>query len=175
MRKLVILTLILAIFLQSTAFALDMGGLLGGLTSMFSPDADDAYAPGETAEDDDVRITLTNVYTNRGNDYYTPTDGCEYVIVEFTFDNNSAEDQTLSTLLCFSAWCDNKMCSLSLEALGTALFSGKMQLDCIVESGESVTGVVGYEVPKDWEKMVVEYKKDSILSKSIKFAFENSF
>lgn len=174
MKKLLACFLMLAIILPNTAFALDLNGMLGGLTSMFSPDAEEAYSPGETAEVGDINATLTNVHISGKNEFYTPADGYEYVIIEFDFDNNSNEVLTLSTMLNFTTWCDGQMQSISLEALGTAMFAGKMQLDCAVESGESITGVIGYEVPEDWEEIIVEFKKDAVIGKSIKFAFENN-
>ena len=173
MKKLIVWVMILAITFSSSAFALDLDGMLGGLTSMFSPDAEGAHLPGETAETDDVSITLTNVYRSGKNDFYTPADGYEYVIIEFTFENNSKEELALSTMLSFVTWCDEQMYSISLEALGTAAISGKMQLDCVVASGDSITGVIGYEVPEEWKEVIVEFKKDTFIGKPIKFAFNN--
>ena len=88
MRKRTSLVLVvvmaLALLISETAYAIDLGDLFGGLTSMFSPSTEDAFKVGDTAEIGKVRMTLNNVYESRGNEYYTPAEGNEYVILEFT-------------------------------------------------------------------------------------------
>ena len=37
-------------------------------------------------------MTLNNVYESRGNEYYTPAEGNEYVILEFTVENGGEEE-----------------------------------------------------------------------------------
>ena len=125
---------------------------------------------GETAEIGKVRMTLNNVYESRGNEYYTPAEGNEYVILEFTVENGGEEEVALSTMLSFSTWCDNKSCTISLEALGTATLSGKLQLDCVVAAGEKATGVLGYEVPADWQEISVKYTEEVMFGESAVFA-----
>ena len=67
--------LALALLVSETAYAVDLGDLFGGLTSMFSPSTEDACKVGETAEIGKVYMTLNNVYESRGNEYYTPAEG----------------------------------------------------------------------------------------------------
>lgn len=162
--------LALALLVSETAYAVDLGDLFGGLTSMFSPSTEDAFKVGETAEIGKVYMTLNNVYESRGNEYYTPAEGNEYVILEFTVENGGEEEVTLSTMLSFSTWCDNKSCTISLEALGTATLSGKLQLDCVVAAGEKATGVLGYEVPADWQEISVKYTEEVMFGESAVFA-----
>lgn len=169
MKKLLVWTMILMLTLTSSASAMEIENLLGGLTSMFSPSADESYKPGETAELDNVDIELTNVLESGSNDFYTVEEGYEFAIIEFTIKNKTNNDLTISSMLNFSTWCDGKMYTISLDALGTALFAGKMQLDCVVESGKTVSGVIGYEVPVDWKEIVVEYKSDVIGGEKVSF------
>lgn len=118
-------------------------------------------------------ITLAGLdfcYESRGNEYYTPAEGNEYVILEFTVENGGEEEVTLSTMLSFSTWCDGKSCTISLEALGTATLSGKIQLDCVVAAGEKATGVLGYEVPADWQEISVKYTEEVMFGESAVFA-----
>ena len=174
MRKRTSLVLVaalaLALLISETAYAIDLGDLFGGLTSMFSPNTEDAFKVGETAEIGKVRMTLNNVYESRGNEYYTLAEGNEYVILEFTVENGGEEEVTLSTMLSFSTWCDNKSCTISLEALSTAMLSGKIQLDCVVAAGEKATGVLGYEVPADWQEISVKYTEEVMFGESAVFA-----
>ena len=172
MKKLMACLLALILAFAGSAYAFDFDDMLGGLTSMFSPDADEAYGPKEVVEIGDISIELTNILESGKNEFYTPEEGYEYIIVEFSIDNNGKEDLAISSMLCFSAWCDGKMYTISLEALGTAMFAGKPQMDTVIEPGKSFTGVIGYEVPEDWEEMIVEFKED-IIGKAISFAVQN--
>ena len=162
MKKFLAWMIILTLALVGSASAMEIGNLLGGLTSMFSPGVDESFGPGEVAELENINIELTNVLESESNDFYTAEKGYEFIIIEFSIENKADEDLTLSSMLNFSTWCDKKMYSISLEALGTALLAGKVQLDCVVESGKTVTGVIGYEVPVDWAEIVIEYKSDVI-------------
>lgn len=172
MKRLAVLILALLFILSSTACALDFnfGDMLGDFTSMFSPDADKAYGPQELVETEDINIELTNLIEVQNSNMYSLDEDNEYVIIEFSIENKKDKDLSLSTMMSFSTWCDGELCTVSLEALGTAMFAGKVQLDCVVESGDSVTGVIGYEVPKDWKELVIQYKGESIIGKSIDFA-----
>lgn len=174
MKKLISGILALLIIFSGTAFAIDLGDIVNGLTSMFAPDSSETYGPKEVVELGDVSIELTNVYTSGSNGMYTPEDGCEYVMIEFSIQNKGDEELTLSTILSFNTWCDGKMCTISLEALATAMFAGRVQLDCVVNSGEHVTGVVGYEVPENWEEIIVEYGEDAMFGEKVRFAVENT-
>lgn len=173
MKRVIIGVLVLLVLLSGTAFAFDFGDVMGGLTSMFTPDADDAYGPKEIVDLDNGSIELTNVYTSGRNQFYTPEDGYEYVMIEFSIENDGEEEMAISTLLNFNTWCDGKVYTISLDALATAMFAGRIQLDCVIESGESVTGVIGYEVPENWEEIIVEYKEEAIFGKTVRFAVEN--
>ena len=172
MKKLLTCLLVMTLVLVNSAYAFDFGDVLGGLTSMFSPDADEAYGPQEEVQMGDICIELTNVMESGKNAYYTPEEGYEYIIFEFEIDNNGKEDLTVSSMICFSAWCDGKMYTLSLEALGTAMFAGKPQMDTVIEPGKSFTGVVGYEIPEDWKEVIVEFKED-VMGKTVSFAVQN--
>lgn len=164
-----VLSLILLLSLSTGACASGLDGLFGGLTSLFSSE-EKTYGVGEIAETNDLTIELTNVMESKGNSYYTPTNGNVYLILEFCINNTSKEDILLSTALCFSAWCDNELCIINSEALATAMLSGKYQLDCGVEPGKKVTGVVGYEVPKDWKEMKIQFSKEVVFGETITFA-----
>ena len=174
MKKLVSLVMVLMLAMSNAGFAMDMDDLFGGLTAMFSPDADEAYAPGEVAELKHVNIKLTNVLESGKNEFYSPQDGYEFLMIEFEIENTDDEDLAISSMLCFSAWCDGKMYTISLDALSTAMLAGKMQLDCVIEPGDSVSGVIGYEVPEDWEEVVVEYKSDLLIGDKASFVVNRS-
>ena len=167
----VIITMVLVLSMNC-APALAMGDWLGGLTSIFSAKDEKIYGVGEKAVGDDVSVTLINVMQSSGNSYYTPENGKEYLILEFTIENRTKEDIMLSTALCFSMQCDGAYYSIDLEALATAMFAGKYQLDCAVEPGKKVTGVVGYQVPKDWKEFRIKFSPEVYFGDKLTFGVE---
>lgn len=168
MRKLLLFVLAL-LLMTSVASAEGWSDMFGGLTSLLSSKDEVTYGVGEKVEVDDLVVTLTDVMTSKGNSYYKPANGKEYVILQFEIQNNSKEDVTLSTMMNFTFWCDNTICVIDVNALATAMLSGKYQLDCAVEAGKKVTGVIGYEVPKNWEQLKIEFKKELLFGESVTF------
>ena len=57
----------------------------------------DTFGIGETAEMNDVQVTMVSYSENEGSEYNKPTDGNEYVMVEFEIVNNS-ENETSNQL-----------------------------------------------------------------------------
>ncbi|MBQ8088711.1 MAG: DUF4352 domain-containing protein [Clostridia bacterium] len=127
------------------------------------------YSVGEVASDGDVDVTLVNVMESDGGSSYTPNDGNIYLICEFKVVNHSDDDLTISSMLSFSTTCDSKIYPIDLEALGIAMFSGKPQMDTVVEPGKSFSGVVGYQVPKGWKDLQVLYTSDLFSGSSFTF------
>lgn len=171
MKKSIVLLLTLLLLIP-TAFAEGWGDLFGGLTSLLSVSDGETYTIGEIAETDDLTLRLINVMNSKGNSYYKPEDGMEYIILEFEVTNKSSEALTLSTMMNFTAWCDNKTYTIDLEALATAMLSGKYQLDCAVEAGKKVTGVIGYMIPSEWEEVKIDFKQDVVFGEKIVFVIE---
>lgn len=174
MKKRIVTFLLASILLfsLSVAEASGLDDFLGGISSLFSKSEEDAHAPGETVEVDDVEITLTDVLQSSGNSYYKPQSGKVFLMIEFKIKNNRDDELDVSSLLSFSTWCDDELCVIDLEALGTGLFAGKPQLDCVIEAGKTITGIVGYQVDKDWEKVIVEYSTDVYFGEKVKFLVE---
>ena len=75
------------------------------------------FKPGETAELNDVQVTLTGVTESKGSDYNKPTDGNIFVLAEFEIVNNSEKELAISSLISFDAYQDGYSTSLSLSAL----------------------------------------------------------
>lgn len=115
---------------------------------------------------------MTNVMESRGNSYYKPEDGKVFLLIEFSIENRQSEDLTVSSMLCFSAWCDQSLCTIDLDALATGLYAGKTQLDCVIESGKKYTGIVGYQVDQNWKKMKIQFQAEPFFSESITFLTE---
>ena len=152
------LTAILLLSMTATAGASDLSGLFGGLTEILGKEETEVYGVGETVELNGVSVTFDGVMEAAGSaDFYLPEDGNIFLVCEFTIENKTDEDVTVSTMLSFSMKCDDKLYELSLNALALSAFAGKTQLDRIVEPGEKVSGVVGYEIPKEWKNFELKF------------------
>lgn len=168
MKKTVCIVVALIVMMTAiTAQAEALTSLFGGLTSLFSLEPEKTYEPGETAELGECEITLTDVMISNGNSYYKPAEGNEFVLFEFVVKNTGKSDLVLSSILCFSVSVDNTYYQLSLEADALGLVNGKMQLDTVAESNQTVSGIVGYEIPKGWKEALITFKPDV-------YAFDNA-
>ena len=129
--------------------------------------AKDTFVIGETAEMNDVQVTMTDYSENNGSEWNKPTDGKVYVLVEFEIQNNSDSELAISSALSFEAYVDDYSANLSLGAL---IENGQTQLDGSIASGKKMRGWIGYEVPDNWKKLEVHFT-DNVWS-SNKFKFE---
>lgn len=174
MKKLISLaiSIVMVFSFTGTAYTEGWDDLFGGLTSLFKAEDEVTYGVGEVAETDGVSLELINVMESTGNSYYTPESGNEYILLEFKIENHSEETIWLSTVMSFSTWSDDTLMTISFDALATAMLSGKYQLDCAVEPEESVTGVIGYEVPTDWKKIKVQYTKETLFGETLTFVVD---
>ncbi len=133
------------------------------------PEADNknSFYAGETAELKGVSVTLASVIESTGSTFNVPTDGNVYVLCEFEIANNSDKEITVSSMLSFDAYCDDYTCTFSLGALMEK--GDKNQLDGTVAPGKKFNGVVGYEVPSDWQKLEIVFTPDFWSGKDITF------
>lgn len=136
-------------------------------TTVAKADENTVFLVGETAELRGVAVTLVNVSESTGSAYNTPTDGNIFLLCEFEIANNSNAEITVSSMMCFEAYCDDYVCPSSITAL---LEKGsKNQLDGTVAVGKKFNGVIGYEVPADWAELEVRFTPDFWSGKDIIF------
>lgn len=138
----------------------------GSTKTQQSKSSKSSYGVGEKAEFNDVIVTMTSATENSGDGFYTPEDGNVFVVCEFSIENNSKKDVSISSILCFDAYVDDYSTSMSLSA---QLTSSKEQLDGTVASGKKMNGVIGYEVPSDWKELEVRFTPDFWSDKKITF------
>ena len=92
---------------------------------------------------------------------------CFFILFEFNIANNSGEELVVSSMMNFDTYCDDYSCSLSISAL---LEKGnKEQLDGTVAAGKRMNGVIGYEVPADWQELEIHYTPDFLADNDIIF------
>ena len=131
-----------------------------------------AFYVGETAELKGVSVTLASVNESTGSTYNTPTDGNVFVLCEFEIANDSDKEIAVSSMMSFEAYCDDYTCTFSLGALMEK--GNKNQLDGTVAAGKKFNGVVGYEVPTDWQELEIVFTPDFWSGKDITFIATNS-
>lgn len=125
------------------------------------------FTVGEIAELRDVQVSLVSATESTGSDFNKPSDGNVFILCEFEITNNSKEEIVVSSMMSFEAYCDDYACTYSLGAL---LEKGnKNQLDGTVAAGKKFNGIIGYEVPMDWEEMELHFTPDFWSGKDIVF------
>ena len=129
------------------------------------------FAVGDKVKLNDVVVTLNGVTENQGSEFIKPTDGNVYVVCEFTIENNSKEQITVSSMLSFQAYADDFAVNLSFSAMTQD--AGKNQLDGSVAAGKKMNGVIGYEIPSDWENLELRFTPDFWSGKEIVFVAEH--
>lgn len=128
---------------------------------------DVTFRVGQIAELNDVVVSMVNVSESAGSEYNTPTDGNVFVLCEFEIANNSNEEIAVSSMMSFEAYCDDYTCTFSLSALMEK--GNKNQLDGTVAPGKKFNGVIGYELPSDWQVLEVHFTPDFWNDKDIIF------
>ena len=128
------------------------------------------FGIGETAELNDIQVTMKSYSESQGSEYNKPTEGKEFVLVEFEIANNSDKELNVSSVMSFEGYADDYALSYSVAALMEK--NEANQLDGTIAPGKKMNGVIGYEVPTDWKNLEIHFT-DNVWSSS-KFKFEIS-
>lgn len=126
------------------------------------------FSVGDTAELNDVQVTLSKAVLSNGGEYDEPDSGNYYLGLKFKIVNNSSEDLNVSSIMSFEAYCDDE--SLNDELSEIPELKGK-QLDGDVAAGKKMTGVIVYQVPKDFKKFEISYTPNELNDATVTFKF----
>ena len=126
------------------------------------------FTLNETAVFNTLKITATEIKESSGSTYFTPAEGKIFVGVNFTIENISDEEQTISSILLFDAYVDDVACDLSFTA--SAAFDGN-SLDGTIAPGKKIIGWYAVEVPADWAELELDVKANWLSSSTAKFVF----
>ena len=129
----------------------------------------DTFTVGETAEMQDIQVTLSNYEESEGSSFYKPSEGKVFVLAEFEIANNSDKDLAISSLLSFKAYADDYSLNYSVAAM---IDKSDSTLDGSVAAGKKMKGWIGYEVNADWGKVEIEFSPEVWKSKKFKFLIE---
>ncbi len=133
---------------------------------------DKTFKLGDAVELNNIVVSFVDVIESTGSEFNKPAEGNVYVLCEFEISNNSDEDLAVSSMLSFEAYCDDYACEYSLGALMDK--DNKDQLDGTVAAGKKMKGVVGYEVPTEWQELEIHYTLDLLHSDKIVFVATNN-
>lgn len=126
----------------------------------------DIFTVGETAEMNDVQVTLLNYSESKGSEYNKPSDGNVFLMAEFEIVNNSDSEMNVSSMLSFEAYADDYVLNYSLGAITE---NNDTQLDGTIAAGKKMKGYIGYEVPKDWSTVEIHFTDDVWSDNKFKF------
>lgn len=166
--------LLVALLFTLTACSESTPTKVGTLTTDNKTDSDNPaiFQVGEIAMLNNLKATLVGITQNNGSDYNKPGEGNVFVLCEFLIENNSDEELSISSLLCFEAYCDDFACEYSISALLTE--ENKAQLDGSVAPGKKMSGVIGYELPADWQELEIHFTPDLISGNEFVFVATNT-
>lgn len=132
-----------------------------------TPTENPVFTVGDTVAYDDMLITFVGITESKGSSFNTPTDGNVFVLSEFEIENTGDTEISVSSMLSFEAYCDDYACSYSLGALMEK--GNKNQLDGTAAPGKKIKGVVGYEIPTDWQKLEINFTEDMLFGQAVTF------
>ncbi len=114
----------------------------------------DTFSVGETAELHDIQVTLTQYKETNGSEWNRPADGKVFLLAEFEIVNNSDDDLAVSSMLSFEAYADDYSLEYSLSAM---IDNEETQLDGSVAVGKKMKGWIGYEVPRNYKNVEIQF------------------
>ena len=76
-------------------------------TDVNTEEVKDIFEVGETAELNDVQVTLLSYKESKGSEYNKPSDGNVFLMAEFEIVNNSDSEMNVSSVMSFEAYADD--------------------------------------------------------------------
>ena len=128
----------------------------------------ESFGLNETAVFENLKITATEVKESKGESFFKPESGNIFVGVNFTIENISDEEQTISSILLFDGYVDDINCELSISA--SAAFGSKM-LDGTLAPGKKLVGWYAVEIPENWKTLELNVQSEWLSSTSANFVF----
>lgn len=130
----------------------------------------ETYSLDDTAVFQDIKVTATDAKISKGNEIFVPEEGKVFVGVKFTIENISDEEQSVSSILLFDAYCDDVKCSYSISA-NCAFDEGT--IDGTISPGKKMTGYYAVEIPENWKNLELQVKSSWISSSKASFVFKS--
>lgn len=120
---------------------------------------DETFGPGDRVEINGVVVTFNGITETKGTGYYMVPDNKIFVIAEFTVENNTGKDINISSVYGSEAYVDDYLVQQSFEAeLADPL--ERNGLTGTIASGKKLNGIIGYELPSQWQELEIRLKTD---------------
>lgn len=132
-------------------------------------EVDTRIALGQKSEINGLEVTLLKTRTTTGSSYNKAESGNTYILCQFEISNCTNKTVGISSLLCFSAYCDDYTADVSFNAIIEANGS----LDGDIAPGKKMKGEIGFEIPKDWEELEIVFTPELWSSDSLTFVVNN--
>ena len=134
--------------------------------------AKDSFGIGDTADFNGIQVRLSSVRTSNGDgQFLSPEDGKCFLGLVFDIDNQSSHDIGVSSLISFEAYCDDYTVNQDILGLQIPEWKGIGQLDGNVAAGKKMSGVICYQVPKDFTSFEIRYSPSFWGNKKATFVF----
>ena len=114
-----------------------------------------------------LKFTATEIVENTGSQLFKPAEGKIFIGIKLTIENISTQEQSISSLMLFNAYCEDIKLDYSFSA--NSAFEGT--LDGEVAAGKKLVGYYGIEVPSNWKTIELEVKEDWLSNDSASFVF----
>ena len=141
---------------------------IGGNPTNSSTMAETTFRLNETAVFRNLKITATEIKTSYGDTYFGASEGNIYIGINFTIENISNENVTISSILLFDAYVDGIKCEYSLFA--NTAFDGN-SLDGDLAPGKKLVGYYATEIPEVWDEFELQVKSNYWSSSKAIFKF----
>ena len=125
------------------------------------------FSINETAVFETLKITATEMKESKGKSFFEPEAGNVFIGVNFTIENISNEEQSISSILLFDAYADDISCDQSFTA---ATVFGK-GVDGTIAPGKKIIGWYAVEAPENWQKLELDVKASWLSNTDARFVF----
>lgn len=128
--------------------------------------SNDTFGLMETAQANNVKVTMTKYEESNGSEWNKPSSGNVFVLAEFEIENGSSSDLAISSVLSFESYVDGYATNYSLSAI---MDKSGTQLDGTVAPGKKMKGWIGWEVPLDWKEVEIHFTDNVWIGSTFKF------
>lgn len=123
---------------------------------------------------DGVALTVLNMKQTKGSDWAAAEDGNIFVLIELQIENNTTDEISINSTFGFNAYCDDYSVDYSFSA---DLNTNNDLSSTDLKPGRKIKGWKGFEVPKDWKELIVEFTPDASMwgsGEKIEFVIYNN-
>lgn len=170
MKKLVSLVAVAALTVCMTACTEEPKKEVTGENGEVTATESSTFGLNETAVFDNLKITATELQESNGIEYFKAADGNVFVGVKFEIENVSDEDQSISSLMMFSAYTDDVASDYSISAM-MAFDENGNTLDGTLAPGKKLVGYYAVEAPEDWKNFEIQVQPDIMSETKASFVF----